>query len=353
MFCKTVALLCTTGLCIGLTACAPTQTAGSVTTMTVPTTSATAPTVTTTVSETILTESTMRTTSTSVTTKPTTVVTTTIATTITVTTSTFASTSMTATATAVQTAATAPPSQLPVRPIDEMFSKESFTTEDGYTLLYRLYVPENYTPDKKWPVFLYLHGAHTRGNDNERMLDYVTKPFFQTAGSPTLDSIIVVPQCPANEKWVNVSWTEGNYMFSATPISKSMTAVIALLDDIKARFSTDLDRYYAMGMSMGGYGTWDICMRQPDRFAAIVPLCGAGDWRRAKDIAHVAIRTYHGTADDTVPISGTERMVELLKKNNADVTFFKLQGVGHDLSGNVHRDKDLFPWLFAQKRKER
>lgn len=351
MFCKTVALLCTTGLCIGLTACAPTQTAGSVTTMTVPTTSATE--ATTTVDTTIDTTAKDVVTTTITTAKPITVATTTKKPTTTTVSTTLATTTTVVTTTVTQTAATAPPSQLPVRPIDEMFSKESFTTEDGYTLLYRLYVPENYTPDKKWPVFLYLHGAHARGNDNERMLDYVTKPFFQTAGSPTLDSIIVVPQCPANEKWVNVSWTEGNYFFSATPISKSMTAVIALLDDIETRFSTDLDRYYAMGMSMGGYGTWDICMRQPDRFAAIVPLCGAGDWRRAADISHVAIRTYHGTADDTVPINGTERMVEFLKKNNADVTFFKLQGVGHDLSGNVHRDKDLFPWLFAQKRKER
>ncbi len=346
MFRKKVALLCAIGLCVGLTACAPIGGTTTTTTLTVATTTTT---------DAVLTTNTVQTTTTTETVQTTT--TTTVAVTTTVTTSTSTTTATTTTVatttTATQTAATAPPSQLPVRPIDEMFSKETFTTEDGYTLPYRLYVPENYTPDKQWPVFLYLHGAHARGNDNERMLDYVTLPFFQTAGSPTLDSIVVMPQCPADEKWVNVSWTEGNYFFSATPISKSMTAVIALLDDIESRFSTDLDRYYVMGMSMGGYGTWDICMRQPDRFAAIVPLCGAGDWRRAATISHVAIRTYHGTADDTVPINGTERMVEFLKKNNADVTFVKLQDVGHDLSGNVHCDKTLFPWLFAQKRKER
>lgn len=343
---KVLSVICTVALCFGLTACAPTDDT-TVTTI--------QPAANTTTTDTVLTTNTVQTVTTTETVQTTTTTTAMVTTTVATLTSTTvtATTTVATTTTAVQTAATAPPSQLPVRPIDEMFSKEQFVTADGYVLPYRLYVPENYTPDKKWPVFLYLHGAHARGNDNERMLDYVTKPFFQTAGSQTLDAIAVVPQCPADEKWVNVSWTEGNYFFSATPISKSMTAVIALLDDIETRFSTDLDRYYVMGMSMGGYGTWDICMRQPDRFAAIVPLCGAGDWRRAADISHVAIRTYHGTADDTVPINGTERMVEFLKKNNADVTFIKLQGIGHDVSGNVHRDRDLFPWLFAQKRKER
>lgn len=235
--------------------------------------------------------------------------------------------------------------------VQEAFSKETFVTNAGFTLPYRLYVPDGYSEKNRYPVFLYLHGAGERGTDNVKQLWHYIQPLFNSVASPMYGAIVVAPQCPLDQQWVNVPWKNGNYDFDSTPISEALAAVLELLDDINKRYATDVDRCYVSGLSMGGFGTWDICMRDPDRFAAAVPLCGASDHKKASLIKHIPIRTYHGSSDDTVPVSGTKRMVKALEKVGADIYFDELSGVNHNAWDYAAADSKMLPWLFSQKRK--
>ena len=127
-----------------------------------------------------------------------------------------------------------------------------------------------------------------------------------------------------------------------------------LLDKVAKTYSTDSDRYYVMGISMGGFGTWDLIMRNPDKFAAAVPICGGADPSMAEVLKNHPIYTTHSTDDPTIPVSGTREMVEALQ--NAGSTAIKFDqdtGYGHDIWTSFTKQPQVTEWLFAQKLSDR
>lgn len=99
---------------------------------------------------------------------------------------------------------------------------------------------------------------------------------------PDYDCIMVAPQIGTDSQWVNTPWADGSYDLSETPESASMQAVEELLEKLCGDYRVDRDRLYLVGISMGGYGVWDMAMRSPDLFAAAVPICGAATRRRRR-----------------------------------------------------------------------
>ena len=124
---------------------------------------------------------------------------------------------------------------------------------------YLLSLPENYylEPLKKWPVIFYLHGSKASGTNLKRIEQYGL-PYYLSTGKK-VDFIVVSPQCPAGKDWTTDDWFNPVY------------------DEIAAKYRVDNCRIYLVGMSMGGFGTWALANRMPDRFAAICPMCGGGD----------------------------------------------------------------------------
>lgn len=126
---------------------------------------------------------------------------------------------------------------------------------------------------------------------------------------------------------MNTPWRKESYSISKIPISKELELVVQILDAVKKKFSIDSLRIYVTGQSMGGYGTWDIVLRHPNRFAAAVPVCGAGDPTQAKNIAHIPIRAFHGDNDTTVPTKGSREMIEALKQAGSKIKYTGYKGV--------------------------
>ena len=247
-----------------------------------------------------------------------------------------------------------------VRAISDDFIKEIFTMETFKTsnlrngLPYRLYVPSNYDPSKTYPVVLILHGAGERGNDNTAQLVHVVKQLFDQADSPVHDSIVVMPQCPNGNQWVDTPWANGNYSLTNVKQSNESKAVIELLDQIAQTYSTDTDRYYAMGISMGGFGTWDLIMRYPDKFAAAVPICGGADVAMAETLKDHPIYTCHGSADPTVPVAGTRAMVQALQDaGSTKIVYKEINGGGHGVWEDVSKDPTVMEWMFSHKLSDR
>lgn len=231
----------------------------------------------------------------------------------------------------------------------EIFEARSFTAGDGTKLAYRLYVPFDYDESREYPVLLLLHGAGERGNDNMGNLVHIVSNLFNISKTPVTDAIIVAPQCPAGNQWVDTPWANGSYDTSRVKISNELRAVMEIMDEVEDEFSTDYDRYYVMGLSMGGFGTWDLLMRYPDYFAAGVPICGGADPSMAEELVNVPIWTFHGSADPTVPVSGTREMAEALEAAGSTVyTYEEIAGAGHGIWGTVASRKDVVEWLFEQ-----
>ena len=224
---------------------------------------------------------------------------------------------------------------------------------DGKTLLYRLLRPADLDAGRRHPLVLFLHGAGERGSDNKKQLAW-----FWDAKKPRVlgrsevaaaKAFVVVPQCPDGQQWVDVPWSAGSYTSPA--VSESLRLTLGLVDALLTEFPIDAARVYVVGMSMGAFGAFDAAQRRPDLFAAIVPICGAGDPAKARDIAHVPVWAFHGDQDDAVPVSGSREMVAALKAAGGAPRYTEYRDTGHHSWLPAFDEPDFWNWLFAQRRK--
>lgn len=194
---------------------------------------------------------------------------------------------------------------------------------------YLLYLPKDYaTRPTAYPLVIYLHGGSQRGRDLDKLKTYGLPQLVDQGRD--FPFIIASPQCPDGKFWSTDNWLDSLYA------------------DLTTRYRIDTKRVYLTGISMGGYGTWQTAIDHPDRFAAIVPLCGGcDDLARICRISKVPVWTLHGTADDVVPISETERVVKQLTQCTGNVTFTRLENKGHSIQ-YLYEDNSLYDWLLKQ-----
>ena len=232
---------------------------------------------------------------------------------------------------------------------------KSMEYKDGdYSMKYRIYLPDGYeTSDKDYPVLMFFHGAGEVGNDNELQLKYDGfKDMMNDADSPVLDSIVIAPQCPSGEKWVNVpAWTNCEYSTETIAESASLEAALKLLKYYAENERINENAIYSMGLSMGGYATWDIAVRHSELLAAIAPICGGCDTSKAALLADMPVYTFHGSADTTVPPTGTRNMVNALREaGNENVEYIEYDGQGHGVWDPAMRTEGLADWIFSFER---
>ena len=238
--------------------------------------------------------------------------------------------------------------------IKTIFEPLSFTASDGTTLPYRLYVPYDYDPSLEYPVLLFMHGAGERGTNNNGNVYHMFKEMFALENSPLWDSIIIAPQCPEGQQWVDTPWSKGGYRVDDVPESNEIKAALEILEAVGNEFTTDKDRYYVMGLSMGGFATWDLIMRHTELFAAAVPICGGADYTQAKKLVDMPIYTLHGGSDKEVPTIGTKEMVVALEMLESRVLHYEeLEGYGHNVWGYASGKAEIWTWLYEQTREGR
>ena len=238
--------------------------------------------------------------------------------------------------------------------VNDIFRKESYSF-NGYTMPYRLYIPKNYDCGVMYPVVIFLHGAGGRGSDNEgQFLSGMPQAMFNDTESPIYDSIVIIPQCPTDRQWVYTPWENGNYSTEVIGESKELETVLDILDEVTDLYNVDLDRVYITGLSMGGFGTWDLLMRHGARFAAGIAVCGGGDPTYAKLLKRIPIMTYHGSDDPAVPVTGTRIMyASIMKEGGENISYTEFDGEGHEVWKHVYTDPAVIRWLFSQSREER
>ncbi len=220
-------------------------------------------------------------------------------------------------------------------------------TVGGTAYRYVVYVPKEYAGDKeKWPCILFLHGSGESGTDGQKQTTVGIGPAIN-ANPSEWPFIVVMPQKP-NSK---MQWEEMD------------GPVMAMLDETLRDIRVDRRRVYLTGLSQGGHGTWVIGAAHPERFAAMAGMCGyvASSHENqpvASDAGAIAIkvkdipqRAYHGMADETVPWSHTQLMVESLKNVGADVESFLYPDVGHNCWDKAYRESGLAAWFLKFKKK--
>ncbi|WP_163323740.1 carboxylesterase family protein [Draconibacterium mangrovi] len=229
-----------------------------------------------------------------------------------------------------------------------------FVNENNEKLPYRLFLPENYNQNIKYPLILSFHGAGERGDDNLKQLEPWVAAWIDGKVQKENPCIIIMPQCPQDMQWVNVPWSKGSYSISEVPATQPMKLVKELFDQVLGEYAIDKNRIYVMGVSMGGYATWNFVLNYPDIPAAAIPVCGAGDPSLAYKIASIPIWAFHGDRDEVVPLSGTTDMIDKLKQmGNNQIRLTIFENVGHEAYDMAWKNSELVSWVFKQNKLKR
>lgn len=201
---------------------------------------------------------------------------------------------------------------------------------------YVVFVPHDYTPEKEYPVILFLHGSGERGDDG-------MAPVLQGIGNAikfknhekSFPFLVVFPQARKGGNWK-----------AGEPDARS---ALAILDEVQRAYRTDPKRVYLTGLSMGGYGTWSLAAAHPGRWAALVPICGGGDPATADQIKHIPVWCFHGADDKGVPAKLSRAMIEALRKAGAEPRYTEYPYVGHNSWDPAYVTPELYPWLLSRK----
>ena len=219
----------------------------------------------------------------------------------------------------------------------------------GTEYKFQVFVPEDWTAKKKWPVILFLHGAGERGDDGLIQTEVGIGTAIRRYRS-RVPAIVVMPQCRKDVWWASDAMGD---------------VAMAALAQAQKEFHGDSTRIYLTGLSMGGYGTWYLAGKYPGKFAAIAPICGGilmPDKARAQSPDDIKPYTeaagkigkdtptwvFHGGADPVVPPAESQRMAAAMKALGGEVKYTEYPGVGHNSWEKAYAEPELFTWMLSK-----
>ena len=200
---------------------------------------------------------------------------------------------------------------------------------EKHELGYALQIPLN-TKEKK-PLMIFLHGSGEKGNDIEKVKIHGPFKYLKTH---KLDAYVLAPQCPDNEYW-------------------DSEVLYRLILKIQKENNIDVSRIYLTGLSMGGWGAWNLAFAHPEMFAALVPIAGFVDRVPMIEdckITTIPIRIFHGLLDDTVNVDYSIAIYKKLKACRADIELTIFDDAGHDSWSRVYDNQAIYDWMFKQKK---
>lgn len=234
------------------------------------------------------------------------------------------------------------------------FCHRVFEASNGQQLPYQVLYPTDFNPNAAYPLLLFLHGAGERGTDNERQTLHGGE---MLASNSNLNNVIIVaPQCPEEDYWVNIarpSATPRQFPLSA-PATASMNAVKELIDCLVGCGFVDTARIYGTGLSMGAMGILDLTMRFPQLFAAVEPICGGINTDRlAKYCGPTAFRFFHGSLDDVVPVQFSQNANATLLASGVETSLIEYPEANHNSWDSAFAEPTFIGWLLEHRLSEK
>ncbi len=216
------------------------------------------------------------------------------------------------------------------------FLHRVFKDGDGREARYVLFVPQRYRGDRPWPLILFLHGAGETGTDGDKQVQVGLGPFVRKH-QKTFPFIVVFPQSEHR------TWQAH---------SADADRALRILDRVENEYRVDRRRVYLTGLSMGGFGTWSLAAAYPDRWSAIVPICGGGNPATAARIKDTPCWCFHGGSDLVVQVTRSRAMVDALRRDGGQPRYTEFPHVGHNSWDRAYATPGLFDWLLSQHRAE-
>jgi predicted peptidase len=231
------------------------------------------------------------------------------------------------------------------------FVHRTYKDADGKSHKYVVFVPYAYNGTKPFPVILFLHGAGERAGGTKEPVDVGIGPAIRKYGEKKFPFFVVIPRCDAAPH----SWQANG---------PDAQRALAMLDEVEKAYKIDPGRQYLTGLSMGGYGTWSLAAKYPNRWAAIVPVCGgagvrerdpmkrmAAIQRLAEKIKDIPCWCFHGDADPAVNVEQSREIIKALKEAGGKPKYTEYPGVGHNSWDRAYGTAQLYEWLLKHESK--
>ena len=229
------------------------------------------------------------------------------------------------------------------------FSAAVYEHEKG-KLNYRLFKPSHFKDGAA--LVLTLHGSSSKGSDNKAQLRKDRGPMELKAfiKKNKLNAVVLAPQCPSGTMWADTPWYGKSHTMKKEP-TRVMTQTIALVKSQIKALKIDPSRVYVTGVSIGGFGCWDIIQREPKLFAAAIPVCGGADTAFAETLKNMPIWIFHGDNDTIVYTKRSRDMAAALKKaGSTQFKYTEYPNTGHDAFTPSYNNPNVLKWLFEQKK---
>lgn len=223
---------------------------------------------------------------------------------------------------------------------------------DGTVHRYQVFLPSRRAGGERPALIMFLHGSGERGDDNRKQVEVGLGPVVRSR-LDEFPAIVVFPQMHTDH----------------ADLERFGDTAFAILDAVQAEFDGDPQRVLLTGLSLGGYASFELALMQPERFAAVVPICGGFDPPEAQFVARrkalggvsshdeaaqklrgIPFWVFHGAKDDVVSVENSRQMVAALKRAGAEVRYTEFPEAKHNSWDPAYATAALWPWLFAQRR---
>ncbi|MHA4894456.1 carboxylesterase family protein [Pedobacter sp. PWIIR3] len=221
------------------------------------------------------------------------------------------------------------------------------------SIYYRILFPLNFDPAKKYPIVFFLHGSGERGNDNNSQLTHGGKLFLQEDNRRRFPAIVVFPQCSSDSFWANADLKSGlnvsadRIFASGGKPTKSMHALLGMIDNFLDKPFVDKKRVYVGGLSMGGMGTYELLRRKRKTFAAAFAICGGDNIANVQKYKKIPLWIFHGEKDDVVPVGLSKAIADQLVVLGVKPKMTLYVNDNHNSWDSAFKEPGLLQWLFA------
>lgn len=223
------------------------------------------------------------------------------------------------------------------------------------SISYRILFPENFDPERKYPVLFFLHGRGESGNDNQKQLTHGAKMFLTESFRNKYPAIVLFPQCASDSYWANVNIiTENgkrtfNFKKGGKP-TKAMQTLVAMVEHFLNKPFIDKSKVYVGGLSMGGMGTYELLRRKRNTFAAAFAICGGDHVANIQRYKKVPLWIFHGEKDDVVPVVNSLLIANQLKVLNYPPKLTLYPKANHNSWDAAFAEPQLLSWLFSNQK---
>lgn len=229
------------------------------------------------------------------------------------------------------------------------------TFEKGeYELKYRILYPPDFSADNLYPFVIFLHGRGECGDDNEKQLTHGGKLFLDSIAE--YPAVVIFPQCPTWDYWGDVSrpssGTNRRFTFYGDEEPNvSLGLVMELSGEFLKKPFIDTSRFYVIGLSMGGFGAFELLWRMPGKIAAATPICGGGLKEKAALIGDTPIWIFHGVKDDVVNPRYSIRMLYGIQRARGRAKISLYPDANHNAWDPALSEPDYLKWMFSKSKK--